>query len=199
MRVRLAMKSVAYAVPAGHRLRLAISTSYWPWLWPSPEPVTLTIATGGASRLSLPVRAPQPGDADLAAFGPPETAPPLPVTWLRPRQPTQTVVLDPATGTVRYEMARDFSGAQRLPSGLEYDDRDPVTLTIREGDPLSARVRCERRIELRRGEWRTRIELESEMTADRDSYRLTTTIDAYEADTRIHTRTFTAAVPREHS
>jgi hypothetical protein len=199
MRVRLAMKSVAYAVPAGHRLRLAVSTSYWPWLWPSPEPVTLTIATGGASRLSLPVRVPQPGDGDLTEFEPPETAPPLPVTWLRPRNPSQTVILDPATGTVRYEMARGFSGAYRLPSGLEYDDRDPVTMTIREGDSLSARVRCERRIALRRGEWRTRIELESEMTADRDNYRLTTTIDAYEADRRVHTRTFTATVPREYS
>jgi putative CocE/NonD family hydrolase len=199
MPVRLVMKSAAYAMPAGHRLRLAISTSYWPWLWPSPEPVTLTIATGGASTLSVPVRPPQPGDAGLSEFGPPETARPLPVTWLRRRKPTQTVRLDPATGAVRYEMTRDFSGAQRLPSGLEYHDLDPVTLTVREGDPLSARVRCERRIEIRRADWRTRIELWAEMSADHDNYLLTTTIDAYEADTHIHSRTFAATVPRDHS
>ena len=40
--VRVPMQSTAYAVPAGHVLRLAVSPTYWPWAWPSPEPVTLT-------------------------------------------------------------------------------------------------------------------------------------------------------------
>ena len=180
---------MAYALPAGHRLRLALSTSYWPWLWPSPEPATLTISTGGASRLTVPVRAPRAADDDLLVFGPPETAPPLPVTRLRQRRPAQTVWHDHVTGVVAYEMSRDFSGAQRMPSGLEYDDRDPVTFTIREGDPLSAKVACHRRVEILRGDWRTRVELRSEMTADANDYLVSSTIDAYEGDTRIHSRT----------
>ena len=193
------MKSVAYALPAGHRLRLAISTGYWPWLWPSPEAVTLTVHTGGASRLSVPVRSPRSRDDALPEFGPPESAPPLPVTWLRARHPTQTVSVDPASGETRYEMTRDFSGAQRLPSGLEYDDHDPVSLTIREGEPLSAAVRVQRRIEQRRGDWRTRIELRSEMIANATDYLLSTVIEAYEGDARVHSRTFAARVPRDHS
>jgi putative CocE/NonD family hydrolase len=197
--VELALRSVAYALPAGHRLRLSISTSYWPWLWPSPAAATLTISTGGASSLSVPVRVPSPQDADLPPLPSPETAPPLPVVRLRPRQPIQTVSLDPATGSVCYKMSRDFSGAQRMPSGLEYHDYDPVTFTIIDGNPLSARVRCERRIEVRRGDWRTRIELRSEMTADATDYLVTTTIDAYESDIRIHARTFTCVVPRDHT
>jgi putative CocE/NonD family hydrolase len=197
--VSIALKSVAYAIPAGHRLRLAISTSYWPWLWPSPEPVTLTIATGGASALTVPIRAPSPRDADLAPFGPPETAPPLPVERLRPPSPTQTITTDPATGTVTYAMARGFSGAQRFASGLEYHDHDPITFTITDGDPLSARVRCERRVDILRGDWRTRVELRSQMTADAADFHLQTTIDAYEGEQRIHTRTFTAVVPRDHA
>jgi hypothetical protein len=197
--VELALKSIAYALPAGHRLRLAISTSYWPWLWPSPAAATLTISTGGASSLSIPVRVPSPEDAQLPPLERPESAPPLPVVRLRQRRPIQTVLLDAATGGVCYKMSRDFSGAQRMPSGLEYDDHDPVTFTIIDGDPLSARVRCERRIEVRRADWRTRIELLSEMTADASDYLVTTTIEAYEADTRIHARTFTCAIPRDHT
>jgi uncharacterized protein len=197
--VKLALKSVAYALPAGHRLRLAISTSYWPWLWPSPEPVTLTISTGGASTLAVPLRTPRPSDDDLPPFGPPETALALPITRLRQRRPTQTVRLDHATGAVRFEMSRDFAGAQRLPSGLEYHDHDPVTFTIREGDPLSANVRCERRIEILRDDWRTRIELRSEMTADATDYLVSSTINAYDGDTRIHTRSFNCSVPRNHT
>jgi hypothetical protein len=197
--VTISMKSVGYAVPAGHRLRLAISTSYWPWLWPSPEPVTLSIFTGGTSVLRVPVRAPQDADGALPAFGPAEQAPPLEVTWRRARNPTQTVHVDQASGETRYLLMRDFSGARRHPNGLEYGDYDPVTLTIREGDPLSARVTVERNIEQRRGDWCVRIEVRSEMTADAADYRVSTSIDAYEGDTRVHTRTHVARVPRDHS
>ena len=138
-------------------------------------------------------------DGELPEFGAPETAPPLPVIRLRQRRPLQTVSADDVTGIVDYRMSRDFAGAQRMPSGLEYHDHDPVTFTIRADDPLSARVRCERRIEILRGDWRTRIELRSQMTADATDYLVSTTIDAYEGDTRVHTRTFTASIPRNHT
>jgi hypothetical protein len=197
--VQLRLKSIAYAIPAGHRLRIAISTGYWPWLWPSPEPVTIAITTGAASALSVPLRPPRAQDAQLRPFGAPESAAPLEITWLRPRAPEQTITHEAASGRTTLRMARDFSGAQRLPSGLEYDDRDPVTFTIRAGEPLSARVECERRIELRRGEWRTRIEVDASMHADADSYHVTSVVRAYEAERCIHSRRFDATVPRDHT
>ena len=193
------MRSVAYAVPAGHRLRLAISTSYWPWLWPSPEPATIEVATGGVSRLVLPVRTPQASDAGLSEFGPAEQAPPLEVTWLREPRPGFELWMDPGTGESRCVIRRDFAAAQRFPSGLEYRDHDPTTLTIRDGDPLSATVRMHRRIEQARDDWRVRIELRSEMTSDASDYLLSTRIDAYEADTRVHSRSFHSRVPRNRS
>ncbi|MGH2857754.1 MAG: CocE/NonD family hydrolase C-terminal non-catalytic domain-containing protein, partial [Solirubrobacteraceae bacterium] len=196
--VTLALKSVAYAVPAGHRLRLAISTSYWPWLWPSPSEATVTIFTGAASVLRIPTRAPRDEDRQVA-FDEPETAPALPVVWLRARSPRQRLSIDQATGEVALELRRDFSGGQRLPSGLEFGDCDPVLFTIREGDPLSARVSCERRIDFRRDDWRARVEVRAEMTATAAQYLVSTTIDAYEGDTRIHNRMFTAAIPRNHT
>jgi uncharacterized protein len=64
----IALDAVAHAFPAGHRLRLALSPTYWPWVWPSPEPVTLTVA-GGLSTLELPVRPERAGDAELASSG----------------------------------------------------------------------------------------------------------------------------------
>jgi len=197
--VTVSLKSVGYALPAGHRLRLAISTSYWPWLWPSPEPVTLTISTGGASVLRVPVRTPQPADDALPEFGPAEQAPPLEVTWRRERSPSQRVHLDPASGEARYLLSRDFSGARHHPNGLEYGDRDPITMTIREGEPLSARVTVERHIEQGRDDWRVRIDLRSEMTADASDYLVSTSIDAYEGATRVHSRTHIARLPRDHS
>lgn len=49
----ITLRDIAYTIPTGHRLRLAISTSYWPLVWPSPSLVTISVVTG-ASRLTLP-------------------------------------------------------------------------------------------------------------------------------------------------
>ena len=65
------LNAIGQIVPAGHRLRLAVSTAYWPWAWPSPEPVTLTVH-GGA--LELPVRGSWQGEP-APEFAEPEQAP----------------------------------------------------------------------------------------------------------------------------
>ena len=198
--VRIEMKSVAYAVPAGHRLRLALSTSYWPWLWPSPEPVTLTVHTGGASALRLPLRAPTALDATLAPFGPPEVAPRLAVEILEKATPMHVVTHDGVAGTTTFRMSRRFAGARRFPSGIEYHDDDPITFTLVDDDPLSARVECRRRIEIRRGEdWVTRIEVSAVMTCDATDYHVATECLAYEGDDLVHTRTASTSIPRDFS
>jgi putative CocE/NonD family hydrolase len=196
--VRIAMKSVAYAVPAGHRVRLAVSTSYWPWLWPSPEPVALTVHTGGASALSLPVRMPHALDETLPPLGPPEIAPRLAVEILDPARPRHEVTEDVVAGTTTFVMSRRFAGARRFPSGLEYRDDDPMTFTIAGEDPLSPTVECRRRIEVARGdEWSTRIDVVATMTCDAADFHVATVCEAYEGDELVHTRTSSASIPRD--
>jgi hypothetical protein len=68
------------ALPPGHRLRLAISTSDWPLAWPPPEPVRLSVFTKN-TRLRLPVWPSREHDeVSLRPFDDPEGAPPIPVT-----------------------------------------------------------------------------------------------------------------------
>jgi hypothetical protein len=50
--VTITFQSTAYRVKAGHRLRLAISSSYWPLVWPAPESGGIKIVTG---QLTLPI------------------------------------------------------------------------------------------------------------------------------------------------
>lgn len=71
-RVRVRLNDIGYRFPAGHRLRLQISTSYWPVAWPAPCPVRLTVLPA-SSHLLLPVRPPQPTEeAKLRPFDPSE-------------------------------------------------------------------------------------------------------------------------------
>ena len=53
--VQLECRVCAHRFAPGHRLRLALSPTYWPQAWPSPQTVTLTIALG-SSLVELPVR-----------------------------------------------------------------------------------------------------------------------------------------------
>ena len=69
-RIPIRLRDRAYAFKAGNRLRVAISTTYWPLIWPSPEAVTLSLYAG-SSELELPVRPARPEDARLRSFGEP--------------------------------------------------------------------------------------------------------------------------------
>jgi predicted acyl esterase len=94
--VEVRLGAIAYVVPAGHRLRLAVSPTYWPWAWPSPEPVTLTVVAGPGPPLDLPLRTPPGTEEPLAPhFSQPEAAPSPPY-----------VVLEPVGRSVRWSVTR---------------------------------------------------------------------------------------------
>jgi len=67
-RVDIRLREQAHLYRTGNRLRVALSTTYWPLIWPTPEPVTLTVFAG-QSELSLPIRSPGEGDQNLRPFG----------------------------------------------------------------------------------------------------------------------------------
>jgi len=196
--VRIPLKAIGYSVPAGHRLRLAISTSYWPWIWPSPQRATISLHTGAGSSVTLPVRPPDPRDERLPAFARPEIARPLVFERLQERRPYAIASRDLVSGEVEFRMSRSLWGARRFADGLEYRDRDPYRFTLVEGDPLSAAVECERTIRIGRGDWQTRLEVTARMTADADAFLVSSTIDAYEGETRVSSRAHSARVPRDH-
>ena len=93
--VKVRLNAVAYSFPRGHCLMIAISNAYWPLVSPSPELVALTVYSG-VSQVQLPVRQPQPGDAELAPLPEPVAGPSSPVTRLgqggseRPQQLTKS-------------------------------------------------------------------------------------------------------------
>ena len=193
--VSVRLNAIGQAVPAGHRLRVAVSPTYWTWAWPSPEPVRLTVFAGS---VTLPVRAPRGDDAELAPFEPPEAAPPLPFEAAGGGTSGRDIRRDVASGLYELHVRPGFFPSLRFPdTGLEYSESARETFTIVEGDPLSARVRCDWTVEIGRGTWRTRVETASTMSADAVAFRLTNVLDAYEGNARVFSKTWTKAVPRD--
>lgn len=97
----LPLKGVAYAFSPGHRIRLALSTSYWPMAWPEPGDGGVTLWTETAS-LRLP-GLPSATREDLPAFEAPASAAPLPATQRAPGEISRQVIWDAASGETREE------------------------------------------------------------------------------------------------
>ncbi|HEX6202142.1 MAG TPA: CocE/NonD family hydrolase C-terminal non-catalytic domain-containing protein, partial [Thermoanaerobaculia bacterium] len=196
---RLALRHVGWAVPAGHRLRLAVSTAYWPIAWPSPEPVTLT-AWGG--ELRVPVRPPRAAD---------DLLPPLPPWPEEAIEPSPDPERDPAgfgcehdaaTGEVCHHWRHGFAadGSPEMGEiagiGLEVGHAMGETARVRDDDPLSAEVEIEHRMRLRRPGWEVRIDTRTRMTATVDCFRLETRLVAREGERLAAERSWDRRIPR---
>ncbi|MGH2858928.1 MAG: CocE/NonD family hydrolase [Solirubrobacteraceae bacterium] len=192
--VTIAMQSTAYAIPAGHRVRLAVSPTYWPWAWPSPEAVTLTVH-GGA--LALPRRTPGPLDDQMPPFGPPESGEPLASEQTMLRPPGRRAHRDLATGEVQLEFDWHGSRTRIVATDTEMGEENVTTYRIVEGDPLSATVDCRVTTTLRRRGWSTEVRAASTMTCDSDTFTVTTTLDAFDDGVRIHAAAHVHTFPRD--
>jgi hypothetical protein len=190
------LNAIGYTLPAGHCWRVAVAPSYWPHAWPSPVPVMLTLYTGDTTCLTLPVRPPAAAD-DRITFQPAEAAPLLERETLRLETRKRTIEKELVSQTVRLIDYSDEGARRLLPDGIEYESLLNDTYTIVEDDPLSAHVRCERRLALGRDEWRVRLETASEMNADATHFHLKNTLIAYEGGAEIFARTWVTSIARD--
>jgi hypothetical protein len=197
--VEVRLKAISYVVPAGHRLRLAVSTSYWPWLWPSPVLVTLSLRAGGDSLLEVPIRrATAANYAAPAHFDEPEAAPGLGIEFVHQPRGGRTITWDVGSGRQLIVDSPAFFASARLPlqGGLEFSDDQTDEFEITEGDPLSATIRCRRSLRIGRGTWQTRIEVNSTMTSTHAAFLVTTLLEAFEGGQRVHAGSWTHTIPR---
>src|SRR5262249_37343499 len=194
--VRLQLNDVGERVAAGHRLRLAISTGYWPMVWPSPQPVTLTLFAH-ESALELPVRRPPTAESGLSAFAPPEMARPVALTRSRPGRRERDIHEDPTTGETVFTIHRDRGAYHLHDIDLTVDGGGVERFSITEGDPLSAKADIAWRYRMTRGGWDIRTESRTVLTASKDGFHLRAWLDAFEGETRVFAKNWSFDIPRD--
>ncbi|WP_258024537.1 CocE/NonD family hydrolase [Streptomyces bambusae] len=208
--VSLELNGIGHAFAPGHRIRLALSSAYWPWIWPRAGSQAGWTLEPASSVLELPVRAMSEAGAAVAvdaavAFPLPEQAPALgvsvPVTLDEPR-PERLVVRDVARGVWRLEVDPRHGGTRVYPDGLEFSEDGLDVYEIQESDPLSACARSERRIRLHRAErgWDVRVEVRSELRCDEGGFLTADEVVCREADSEgeevVFHRTWERRIPR---
>lgn len=189
------MKPVAQTFPKRHRLRLAISSTYWPMVWPSPEPVTLTVDPDG-SRLELPVLATEKGLARVK-FGPAAYAPQGPVTVKEPPREWRRVTFDGGTQDSVYDILSDDGRYVLDEIGTEITSRREKTYAISRNDPTSCRTAVACHQEYTRDDWNARVDTEVSITSDVDAFHVRAWVKAYERGEIFAERTFQETIARD--
>ena len=196
----LHLNDAAYAFLPGHRIRLALSTAYWPITWPPPWRFTLTLHAQG-SLLLLPVRPPRSDDERLRQLEEPESAPALETTDLH-EGATLKSVSSTGAGQIVYRMSTEIAGdgpalTRIEDTGTEHGHSVVEEFSIAEAEPLSATAEILHDAVFRRDSWSTRVRTRTRMHSDSSDFHLEAELEAFEGDRRIHHRTSSVTVARE--
>ncbi|WP_169729615.1 hypothetical protein [Streptomyces cacaoi] len=112
----------------------------------------------------------------------------------------------PATRTVRWDpVAREQVVEMTFSDGTTVDLTDGLTRTetelnrfrIREDDPASPVVECERTDAISRGGWDTEVRTYSRMTSTVDDFHVTNRLVALEGGREVFTRSWETTIPRD--
>ncbi|MFG2721530.1 CocE/NonD family hydrolase [Streptomyces sp. NPDC048416] len=197
--VVFSLNGIGHAFRPGHRIRLAVSSAYWPWIWPQADSVGFTLDPAGSS-LELPLR--ERTSDDTIAFPDPEQSEPLGVSYPAPLdepRPERLVVRDVAKGEWRLEVDPRYGGTRVYPDGLEFTEDARETYTIQSDDPLSARTHSTWHVRLHRPElgWDVSVDTRSEITCDAADFITFDEVVCREGGEVVFHRTWERHVPRE--
>jgi hypothetical protein len=192
--VRLALAPIGWRLKAGHRIRIAISTSYFPIIWPAPLHATLSFDLSRCG-LALPLRA---SDAGCPAPAPavPTSQAKLPSTASRPPRLRRRCSFDISSSRLELVVDEDNGETRLEQDGLTFGSTLTRRYAITAHDPLSARCETSATWTLSRGDWTTRVAVDAEVTSDGDSFLIDTRISADESGREIYARRDIKRIPR---
>ena len=193
--VTLTLDQCAHRLAAGHRLRVALSTSYWPFVWPSAITPRLTVVQG-----TLAVPEHPGGTSDECSFPPAGVPDTLPVIRHAPDHAVRRIERDLLSGSISL-VVEDDAGAVTFAHGLTAASGMTERWTIHPDDPLSASVDIRwhqslARDDLPAGPWQVTTEAQVTMTATAESLRMTARLVAHEAEQEVFRRDWDETVPR---
>ncbi|MFD8364452.1 CocE/NonD family hydrolase [Streptomyces hygroscopicus] len=200
-RARVQLNGVAQAFPPGHRIRLSLSTSYWPLAWPPPKPVLLSVYEG-ASTLTLPVRRDRDRgrsseDEPQRPFGEPEGTPPIATTRLTPPEQRWDVKRDLVGYRSELEIVKD-AGTQRFDDiGLDVGRRAYERYTAVADDFTSVGGESTWTMRFHRDGWKTRVVTSTVLRCGETEFTVDATLDGYEGDRRVFSRSWNETLPRD--
>ena len=193
--IRLSLMSIGYQLAAGHRLRLAVSPTYWPWIW-------LVSAARGPVRVS---GRQQPGAAGAVRFAGCAGA------GLRERGGLTATRDDPPRAALelnaprRSTSARDASPSTTIQiicrGGSALRRRDESSVSLARTPSPSWRVTRSRPkrtvsagVEVGGDGWQAKTQVRSRLTSDEHTFFVETQVEAFDGAEPFFEKTWTAEI-----
>ena len=196
LQIRLALNEIAHVFPAGHRLRIAISTAYWPILFSVAGPGDTVDRFRRQQRDAAGEAAARRGRGG-AGLPPAEGATLLPAETARPASVVRTLKHDVGSGNVEYRIDRDDGRLKLLHSGTFIETAKANLYRIKDDDPLAAESTVTVCYKLERPGWNIEIRTAVTLTGDAARFRLVTDFDAFEDGVRIFSRSWDDRIARD--
>ena len=196
-RVRIQLNHIAQHFPAKHRLRIAISTSYWPLAWPAPESAQVKVITGISSAF-LPIHTPSASDAPLRTYGEPEAAPSLETTMIEPAHHNWRVIRDLDTDVSTLEVINDSGIVYIKDIDLEMGRKTLEWYTYQGDDFNSIRGETQWERSFSRSDWQIKTVTRTVLTSTTTDFHLHAELDAYEGGKRVYSQNWDSVIPRDY-
>lgn len=196
-RVRISMNGIAQRFPAGHQLRVSISTSYWPLAWLPPEPARVDIYPD-SSVLVLPERMSGEEDARLPEFKEPQEAPPLKVRTFAASEHNWLLHRDLASKESVLEVVNDQGHFRIEDIGTEVRRSTREWYSTTNDDFTSARGETYTERSFKRDDWNVEVYTRTILSCDESNFFIHAQLDAYEDDYRVFSKNWENVIPRDH-
>jgi len=194
--VTVPMNYIAQCFTKGNQIRLSLSTSYWPLVWPAPEQARIHVFTGN-SKITLPKRKQDNNDTQLRSLGKPGETPHYPITIKSPPEREWKVEHNLATNEVSLNVINNDKKYRLDDIDLEIsrDVKEKYSYISNKYDTVRGEVISKRSFQ--RGDWYTETITRTVLTSTRTHFIIRATLDAYEGDVRVFSKTFDERVKRE--
>lgn len=192
--IELVLDACGYRFAPGHRLRLSLSSAYWPTILPPPCDATLTIDLA-TLRLELPllgehrrVEIPQPSNPD-----------PLPrYEVLTDGSSGRSVERDLQNGVTRYRVHEDTGLIRHPGNGLCTRDIRQEVWSIGPDNPLSLTAEIRWTCRAEREGWRTQSHCTTHLSCTATEWVVSQRIEALDDGRKVFERERNSRIPRDH-
>lgn len=192
-RIRLTIDAMGYRFRPGHRIRLSLSTAYWPMVIPPPfdKGITINLST-------LVLELPKLGTHKVISVPEPADPNPFPPSIeLEPGEVRRFFEHDLMSDTTTYTIHEDSGLNERPDSGLASRGIRHEVWSITENDPLSVKATSTVTADLRRVGWNTRTISTANFACTARDWIISASVTAFEDEHQIFEKRFEKTIPRD--
>ncbi len=191
--IRLVLDACGYRFRKGHRIRLSLSTAYWPHILPAPSDPGVTVDTGSL-RLDMPLL----GTHEPCRMAEPENHDPLPkYIEHKPAVSRRSAIRHLTENVTEYRIHEDSGLVEHPDTGLSVREQRDESWSITLDDPLSTTGVAVWTCDMERPGWHTRTVSTSRISCTATDWLISASVVAYEGDTEVFTKSFGKTIPRD--